>query len=420
MEVNKVLTFIILVMLSAFFSGSETALFSLPRVFLKKIENESKGSSSRVLRLLRKPRRLLITLLMGNTFVNMAISSLAALWALDYFEDQYSSSLILTFQVLATTVVVLLLGEIIPKLFALATAERFSRLASLPLIILQFMLYPLGVLFEGLGKLLSGKSSIDKHLGADFTSEEFHDLIQSESSVKVLHEHEKKMLAGLARVREAQVKEVMVPRVHISAIEETQELDELKELILSSGYSRIPVFRQTIDDIIGVIYVKDLLIYPEKRTVSELHRPAWFVTENMKLQTLLNQFKSRKMQVAIVVDEYGGTAGIITLEDILEEIVGEIRDEYDHDETPELIRIDQNHFILSGLYSIRQFNQEFYADIDPEEFDNIAEYILSHFNHVPVVGEGFDLEQRLHFRVRESDEKSIKSIDLEIREENNE
>ncbi|MDD2331143.1 MAG: hemolysin family protein [Candidatus Cloacimonetes bacterium] len=414
MEENKAFIIIGLLLLSAFFSSSETALFSLPRVYLKKIEKTKGLSNRRVIKLLQKPRKLLITLLLGNTFVNMAISSFATLWALQILKDKLGNSLIITIQVVITTTVILVFGEMFPKLLALAKAESFSRIASVPLMILQYLLYPIIILFEGFSRLISTKRQIDNHIGLEFTSEEFHDLIQSENSVKSLKEHEKKMLAGLFRVREAEIKEIMVPRVHITAIEEKQSMEELKNLIVSSGYSRIPVFRETIDDIIGIVYVKDLLLFPEKASISKIFRPAWFVTENMKLQALLNQFKSRKLQVAIVVDEYGGTAGVITLEDILEEIVGEIRDEYDQDEIPEMIKHDDRHYTLSGLYNIRQFNQEFHAELDPDEFDNIAEFILAQLNHVPLEGESYELDNRYNFTIKSCDERSIKVIGLEL------
>jgi putative hemolysin len=160
------------------------------------------------------------------------------------------------------------------------------------------------------------------------------------------------------------------------------------------------------------VYVKDLLMYPEKNSITEFMRPAWFVTENMKVQSLLNQFKIKKMQLAVVVDEYGGTSGIISLEDILEEIVGEIHDEHDHEEMPELLRKEDGSYILSGSVNIRQLNQEFSIDIDPEEYDNLAEYLLSQFNHVPATGEVHRMDELLEFRILESDGKSIKRVQV--------
>jgi len=410
---GKAFIIIVLLAFSAFFSGSETALFSLSRIYLKKLENTGGSSARRILNLLKRPRQLLITLLLGNTFVNMAISSFGALIAIQV--SRYygiNTSLAISVQVVLTTLIILFFGEIIPKLTALSTADSFSKFISLPLLLIRSILFPIVWVLERFSNLISRRQSLDKHLGAQFTHEEFHNLIQSESSSRGLEEHEKRMLVGLFRFKDAEIKEIYVPRVKITAIEENQSLDELKEVILASGYSRIPVFRESIDEIVGIIYVKDLLLYPEKTTIKALMRPVWFITENMKVQSLLNQFKQRKLQLAVVVDEYGGTSGIISLEDILEEIVGDIRDEYDKDETPELVKNEDGSYILSGNYSVRQFNQEFNCEIPVDEYDNLAEFLLAHFNHVPQVGEELVFEENLRFRILDSDEKSIKQIQL--------
>jgi CBS domain containing-hemolysin-like protein len=404
---------IILLLLSAFFSGSETAFFSLSRIYLKKLENKKTAQSRRILSLLGKPRQLLVTILFGNTFVNMGISSLSTLIAIGIADrNNWNLSSVVTLQVIITTSVVLIFGEILPKLIALATATGFANLASLPLQLISYVLHPLVWLVDRFSLLLSKKQLDDKHLSSKFTTEEFHNLIQSESSRNSLEEHEKKILVGLFRFREAELTEIYTPRVKITAIEEKQSLEELRDLILATGYSRIPVYRETIDDIIGIVYVKDLLMYPEKNSITEFMRPAWFVTENMKVQSLLNQFKIKKMQLAVVVDEYGGTSGIISLEDILEEIVGEIHDEHDHEEMPELLRKEDGSYILSGSVNIRQLNQEFSIDIDPEEYDNLAEYLLSQFNHVPATGEIHRMDELLEFRILESDGKSIKRVQV--------
>lgn len=413
MDDGSAFLLILLLLLSAFFSGSETAFFSLSRIYLKKLELSKNPGSRRILSLLRQPRRLLITILLGNTFVNMSITSLATIFALQIAERTGKNpSPIVTAQVVITTLVIVIFCEIMPKLVALSTANVFARFSSLPMQFLNIVLFPVIWIIEKISLLTSKKRGSDKLLSARFTTEEFHNLIQSESSHHSLDEHEKQMLVGLFRFREAKLTEIYVPRVKVRAVEVDQNLEELRDLIVSSGYSRIPVYRETIDDIIGIIYVKDLLLFPEKKRIADIMRPAWFVTENMKVQTLLNQFKTRKLQMAVVVDEYGGTSGIISLEDILEEIVGEIHDEYDHDETPEVTRVDSKIYKLRGICNIRQLNHELNADIDPEEFDNVAEFLLSQFNHVPAVGESYVLEDSWEFRILESDGKSIKMVQV--------
>lgn len=408
---QKSIYLLILIALSAFFSGSETAMFSLSRIYLKKLENTGGKNAALVLKLLSKPRKLLVTLLLGNTFVNVAISSFSTLIAYDIAtRNAWDLSLVISVQIAIVTVIILFFGEIVPKLIALAMANELCLILAYPVAMIQFILSPLVLIFVKLSDLISMKHQPEKNRNARFTEEDFHNLIQSESSSGSLEEHEKRMLVGLFRFREAEISEIYVPRVKISAVEENQSLDELKQLIVESGYSRIPVYRETIDDIVGIIYVKDLILFPEKQSIAELMRPAWFVTENMKIQSLLNQFKLKKLQVAIVVDEYGGTSGIISLEDILEEIVGEIQDEYDSDEIPEFSKSEDGSYLVSGNYSVRQFNQEFSRDISVEEYDNIAEFLLAQFNHVPQVGEVYALDEDMNLEILDSDEKSIKQI----------
>jgi len=413
---GKAFIIIVLFALSAFFSGSETALFSLSRVYLKRLENSKSKSAKRILKLLKKPRELLITLLLGNTFVNLAISSFGTLLALQIGRKySYTESSVVTIQIILTTILILFFGEISPKLIALSKADTLSGILSLPLLMFRYLFYPIVWVLVKMSELISSHQNVDRYVGTKFTDEEFHNLIQSESSSHSLEEHEKKMLVGLFRFREAEIKEIYVPRVKITAIEENQSIEDLKKIITESGYSRIPVYRGSIDEIVGIIYVKDLILYPEKKTIKQLMRPVWFVTENMKVQTLLNQFKQRKLQVAIVVDEYGGTSGIISLEDILEEIVGEIRDEYDKEEIPELIKIDENTYILSGNFSIRQFNENFSTDISLEDYDNLAEFLLAYYNHVPNIGDTVFYDERIEFTILDADEKSIKQIQVKIK-----
>lgn len=400
---------------SAFFSASETALFSLNKLQQKKMENSDNKADKRILKLLSKPRFLLITILLGNTLVNISISSFATLYAIQ-LRDKYgvmlSDSAVITIQIIVTTIVILMLCEIVPKLIAWAKAYPIAKFVVMPLKLMGFLLWPVLKLLELFSNLLSThKSGI---ISDDITTDEFHTLIQSQNSMHNLEEHEKRILAGLFKLPKAEIREIIVPRVHIIAIEESQGIEELKKLIVESGYSRIPVYRNSIDDIVGIVYAKDVLLKHEKTTITELMRPAWFVTENMKIQSLLNQFKSRKTQIAVVVDEYGGTSGIITLEDIMEELVGEIQDEYDEDETPSMHRIDENNIIVNGMYGIRELNNELDLEIDPEKYDNLADFLLENFNHVPKANEKLQYDNMVEFVILDSSRKQINKIKITV------
>ena len=388
-------------------------MFSINKLQQKKLENSNKKSDRRILKMLTKPRFLLITILLGNTLVNITISSFATVYSLNLKEQfgiMLSNSALITIQIIVTTIVILILGEIVPKLIALARAYQLARFVSLPLQIMGIILYPLLKLLEIFSRIISRQKALS--IEDEITTEEFHTLIQSQNTMHNLEEHEKKILAGLFRLPKAEIREIIVPRVQIMAIEASQSMDELKQLIIESGYSRIPVFRNTIDDVVGVAYAKDILLHPEIETITKLMRPAWFVTENMKVQTLLNQFKIKKTQIAVVVDEYGGTSGIITLEDIMEELVGEIQDEYDEDEIPSFQRADEQTIIVGGNWSIRDLNHEMNLELDPELYDNLADFLLEHFNRVPAINETLVHEDKVEFTILDSDEKRINKIKI--------
>ena len=396
---------------SAFFSGSETALFSLSKLQQKKLENTGKKSDKRILRLLKKPRFLLITILLGNTLVNISISSFATVYSLylkEHFGVNLSDSTIITIQIIVTTTVILILGEIVPKLIAWAKAHYIARVVTIPLQVIGYILWPFLKILEMFSIMLSKQKKLTDE--DEITTEEFQTLIHSHNTMHSLEEHEKRILTGLFKLPKAEIREIIIPRVQITAIEETQSLDDLKALIIESGYSRIPVYRNTIDDIIGVAYAKDILLHAEKKSITDLMRPAWFVTENMKIQTLLNQFKSSKTQIAIVVDEYGGTCGIITLEDIMEELVGEIQDEYDEDDTPSIQRNEDGSFLISGMFGIRELNHELNIELDPDKYDNIADYLLEYFNRVPKINEKLIYQDKIEFCITDSSKKRINKI----------
>jgi len=423
--VNNSYTIIWLILLlaaSAFFSASETALFSLSKLQLKKLENSNKKIDKRILQLLSQPRMLLITILLANTLVNITFSSFAAVYSL-YLNQKLNinlnDSIIITAQIIVTTIIILLLGEIIPKLIAWSKAYLITTVVTVPLKILEVLLWPVIKLLEIFSKLISKQK--DGAGEAAITQEEFQTLIHSNAPMHNLEEHEKKILAGLFRLPKTEIREIIIPRVQIVAIDENRSIDELKEVITESGYSRIPVYRGSIDEITGIAYAKDIILHPEIKTIKEIMRKPWFVTENMKIQTLLNQFRSRKIQIAIVVDEYGGTSGLITLEDIMEELVGEIQDEYDEDEAPAMERLENGSIIVNGTFGIRELNNELELNIDPDKYDNLADLLLEYFNSVPPVNAKMKIENKVEFTILDSDKKRINKVRIDFlpEEENN-
>jgi len=375
--------------LSAFFSGSETAFFSLSKIQLKKLEKSKNKSSKRILRLLKNPKELLIIILLGNTIVNVAAASTAALIAIEVGEkylQHFSQSILMIIEIIVMTILLLIFGEIAPKLLAFSSPEKTARSSSLLLEIIKYLFWPIIKILELISSIFTtNKRKIEQ---TDITSEDFKNLIQSKVTQHSLEENEKKIITSIFRFSSTDAKKIMTPRVDISGVDTSEGLQKIKDMIINSGHSKIPIYKTNIDNIIGIIYAKDIILNPEKKSISSFLRPPIFVTENTKIQNLLNKFKKSKILIAIIVDEYGGTAGLVTLEDILEELVGEIRDEYD-EEKPNIVKLNKNTFIINGMYSIAELNDKFILDIDEEKYDNLADFIFDNFNKVPEENEHF-------------------------------
>ena len=400
--------------LSAFFSGSETAFFSLSKIQIKKLEKSNNKSSKRILRLLNKPKELLIIILLGNTLVNVAAASTAALIAISLGEkylQHFSQSIFMVIEIIIMTMLLLIFGELAPKLLAFSSPEKTARSSSFILEIMKYLFWPIIKILE----FISSIFTIRKRKGdqTDITSEDFKNLIQSKATQHSLEENEKKIITSIFRFSSTDAKKIMTPRVDIAGVDTSEGLQKIKDMILSSGHSKIPVYKTNIDNIIGIIYAKDIILNPEKKSISSFLRPPIFVTENTKIQNLLNKFKKSKILIAIIVDEYGGTAGLVTLEDILEELVGEIRDEYDK-EKPNIMKQDNVTFNISGMYSIPELNDKFMLDIDEEKYDNLANFIYDNFNKVPEENESFIYKDLVKFTVKQIKARRIQYITLEV------
>ena len=412
-ESFPVISIVGFLIISAFFSGSETAFFSLSKIQIKKLEKSSNKSSKRILRLLSNPKELLIIILLGNTIVNVAASSTAALIAISIGEEylpQFSQSLIMIVEIIIMTILLLIFGEIAPKLLAFSSPEKTARSSSFFLEIIKYLLWPIIIILEFISSIFSAKNKAEQ---TNITSEDFKNLIKSKVTKHPLEENEKRIITSIFRFSSTDANKIMTPRVDIAGVDTSEGLQKVKEIIIRSGHSKIPIYKTNIDNIIGIIYAKDIILNPTKQSISSLLRPPLFVTENTKIQNLLNKFKRRKIQIAIIVDEYGGTEGLITLEDILEELVGEIRDEYDK-EKPNIVKLNNGTYSINGMYSISELNEKFILDIDEEKYDNLAEFIYDNFNKVPEENESFIYNELVKFTVKSVKARRIEYITLEI------
>ena len=416
------ISFIVLLLCSALISGTEVAFFSLSKTDIIKISDETKGQNPVVL-LLQNPSKLLATILITNNFINILIVLIFASLGEVFLKEQNLSLTILGFivpssivkfsiEVLLVTFFILLFGEVLPKVYASRRALKFCNLMCRPLQFLSFFLTPLSF------PLINLTNVIEKKLGSknsNFSVEILSKALELTSEGSTTKE-EKKILEGIVSFGNTETVQIMKPRIDIFALSHDETYDEVLTKILKHGYSRNPVYKNSIDNIVGILYAKDLLGFLDNKDFDwqELLREPFFVPENKKLDDLLVEFRERKNHLAIVVDEYGGTSGIVTLEDVIEEIVGEINDEFDTDDLS-YSKIDANNYIFDGKITIKDFckvledtNEEKFEEYKGES-ETIAGFILEISGKFPKIGEKINFD-RYTFTIEALDRKRIKQL----------
>lgn len=375
------------------------ALFSLDKNDIKSLSEKRNLLNNYILTLLDSPRRLLVTILLGNTIFNVAASILAVTMAIEFAEtNQLSVELVLLAQIILLTIFLLLIGEITPKLFASKNPQLFSRIVAFPLYWTSVIIYPVAKILTDSIKFFASKFKIDKSKTA-LHSSEITDLVDIGKEHGSLEEEEHELIHGLVEFRSISVREVMTPRVDIVAVSDDTDYEELIEHITNSGHSRIPVYHEDIDNVIGVLYAKDILSYLDKKTkkdsfnLKSILRDVLFIPETKLINELLREFQKENKHIGIVVDEYGGTSGLVSLEDILEEIVGEIQDEYDKEEE-EIISVDDDKYVIFGKVSIDELNELLGKDFSEEndDYDTVGGFIFYHAGMIPKKGYTFDYE----------------------------
>ena len=403
----------LLLVASALISSSETAFFSLKPADIDNLESRTDPKSKLVLQLKEDPKILLATILIGNNFVNVTITLLATYIVNEMFDMPNHPVAAFVMELVVVTSLILLIGEIIPKILAAKKPIRFARFMARTLQVLI-------VVFKPLSKLLVNSTSfMDKHLEKKKADISMDDLstavdIATESSTPL---DEKNMLKGIASFTEKEVSNVMKPRIDIIAVEVGMPFREMLDTVIQSGFSRIPVYEESLDKVDGILYVKDLLPYLDVQTFAwpTLLRPAFFVPENRKINDLFQDFREKKIHIAIVVDEYGGTSGLITMEDVIEEIVGEINDEFDNvKQEQHYTKIDESTYLFKAQTSIVDFCKVFNLDEDyfealQGEADTLAGLVLEIEGRIPEVGFSFNVE-KFNFEITDADPRKIIQI----------
>ncbi len=415
----KLLFLIISFFLSAFFSGSEVALFSLDR---RKLKSELKEHSliERYLKyLLDYPRRLLVTVLIGNTIVNVAASIAAVSLALDFsVHSGISANVVLSVQIILLTVLIILFGELLPKVWASKNSASFARAVAIPLYWISVLFFPVAETLTELIKILVSKLKFDKSKSV-ILAEEISDLAELGHERGTIIGEEHGLINSIVGFKKVAVHEVMTPRVDMISVSLSTSFDELLKIITGTGHSRIPLYEDDLDKILGIIYAKDILPYikhsdmKKQLSLQSIARKPMFIPRTKMINDLMHEFQEKKMHIAIVVDEYGGTAGLITLEDILEEIIGEIRDEYDKEENP-VTKIGENQYLVLGKLSVYELNEMLNMDMSFQsgEYETVGGLVFNYAGHIPKEGYSFKLEN-YKFTVKEVSNKRIKKVMVE-------
>ncbi len=402
----------LLLFFSALISGAEVALFSLTRTDIEEgLEAKSKRMQI-IARLLERPKKLLATILVANNFINIAIVILFAYLGETIFESMTSPILRFVVEVVIVTFLILLFGEILPKIYASRNKVKFATFMAYPLHVLDIFLSPLSLPMRSLTIAIQNKLGKQKsNLSVDQLSQALR-LTSEDDTTKEEH----KILQGIVSFGNTDTKQVMRPRIDIFALSVDQKYTEIMEEIVENGYSRIPVYKDNIDKIQGILYVKDLLPYIDRKQFdwTTLLREPFFVPENKKLDDLMAEFQEKKVHLAVVVDEYGGTSGLISLEDIIEEIVGDISDEFD-DEDLKYSKLDDHNFVFEGktalkdFYKIIKVEDEDVFEENKGEAETVAGFVLEISKNFPKLNSKINFKSYV-FTIEALDKKRIKFV----------
>ena len=418
-----IFSLLILLLLSAMISGSEVAFFSLSKSDLDTALSSKSNKESIVVKLLEQPKKLLATILILNNFINIAIVILSHLIVEMYFTDSsmevnfvfFTADLKILVELIAITFVILLFGEVLPKIYANRNALAFASKMAYPIrlanSLLSFLSLPLTSLNNVIEKRLRKKES---NISVEKLSQAFE--LTKENAT---HD-EQKILKGIVSFGNTEARQIMIPRIDVFAISHDEKYADILPQIIKNGFSRIPIYKENVDKIIGILYAKDLLPHLNKSDfnwISILREP-FYVPENKKLDDLLKEFQEKKIHLAVVVDEYGGTSGILSLEDIIEEIVGEIIDEFDN-EGLSYSKLDESNFVFEGKTSLKEFCQV--TEIDEElledtkgEAETLAGFILELNGNFPDKNDKIKFEH-CTFTIEVVDKKRIKQIKVTLK-----
>ena len=399
---TDILVILLLILVNGFFVGAEIAFVSVRRTRLDELAESGDRRAKRAQRLMRDPGRFLAVIQVAITFLGALASAFAAvsivtlvaepLRGVPFLADQ-ADTIALLLVTFVVSIVSIVLGELIPKGFALANPDRIALAVSGPITLFAKIVSPLVAVLVALTKLISKPFGIDTTRTPELSAAEIRLIVEQGSQQGVLEAEEEQMISAVMSLSDSKLHEVMVPRIDIVAIDQEASFDDAVTLVLTEGHSRTPLYKESVDHIVGILYAKDLLRIiaaggPRPR-LRDIMRPALFVPESQSVDDLLHELQRRRVHMAIVLDEYGGTAGLVTIEDLLEEIVGEIQDEFDEEEPMKVI-VRDGEAILDGRADIDQLGELVDPALeleDDEEYDTVGGFVYHRIGRVPVVGD---------------------------------
>lgn len=412
--VIQCISLVVLLLLSAFFSASETALTTVNRIKLESLAEDGNKSAKTVLKLLDKPLKMLSTILIANNVVNLSASSLATTIAIKLWGNAYVA--------LATgvlTFLVLIFGEITPKTMATTKSEKMALNVGSIIYFLSKIFTPVICIVDLFANGILKLFRIDpKEARTAMTEYEFRTIVEASHEDGVLESEERQMIYNVVDLGDSLAKDIMIPRVEMACVNVEATYEELKEVFDKEKFTRIPVFEESTDNIIGIINMKDLLFLdnPEQISIREVMREANFTFEHKKTSDLLAEMRQNSIPMVLVLDEYGDTVGLITLEDLLEEIVGEIRDEFDEEEKERIQEIGEMEYLVEGSLKLDDLNDAIGTSFDSEDYDSIGGLIIEKLDHLPEAGEAAELDDGTTLQVMEMDKNRIDKVKVTLPE----
>lgn len=411
-EILQIILLVFLLMASAFFSASETSLMSLSKIRIRYMEEEGVKGAKLVASLIEKSGDLLSSILVGNNLVNIAATSVST----SLFLSVYGSKGV-AIATAVMTVLVLVFGEITPKTIAANSPEKLALIVAKPINLIMKVAKPAVWIFNLLTRIIFKILGIDNNGAKPFiTEEELKTMVNVSHEEGVLEMEEREIINNVFQFGDMQAKEAMIQRLDMVAVSIEDTYDEIIELFKTEKLSRLPVYKESIDDIVGILNIKDIIFLSDeeinKFDIKDYVREAFFTYEFKKITQLLEEMKKEKSQMAIVVDEYGGTAGLLTIEDLVEVIVGDIDDEYD-DEEEEIVKISENEYVVEGSTKISDVNEILGINFESEEFDSIGGFIIGYLKRIPEEHELIEVEN-VKFNVESIDKNRINKIRIFI------